>query len=130
MTKIIDQKQIFEILEKLPAEVKEVLFAEKTGDDIDNICKKYEVSSEKISEVAKYAGQVLLGILPAEKFSEILEKEVGLKKTAAGSVAHDIESSIFSQVSNAPKKPVPETSKTLAAKEPPSAQDIYREQVE
>lgn len=131
MAKKYNQEQIFEILEKLPKEAREVLFSEKTADDIDNVCKKYRVGLEKVSDVAKFAGQVLLGILPLEEFPEILEKEAGLRKNTAKNVAQEIRLSIFSQVESVAKKTLIETGEMPAVKESrkPSAEDVYREQI-
>lgn len=125
MTKEIDQKQIFEIIEKLPAEVKRILFSGETSDSIYNICKKYEVASEKISQVAKYTGKILFGILPREKLSETLKDEVGLSQKTADSVADEIGLSIFSQLGLSRPTAIEPT-----AEQPkkPSSQDVYREQ--
>lgn len=119
MTNEIAQKQILEIIEKLPEEVKEILFSEKTADTIFNICNKYGVALEKITMVAKYAGRVVLGILPREKLSETLKDEAGLSQKTASSVADEIGLAIFSQLGLPP----------LTTPKKPSGQDTYREQV-
>lgn len=136
MTKEIDQKQILEIIEKLPEEVKEILFSEKTADTIFNICNKYGVALEKITLVAKYAGRVVLGILPREKLSETLKDEAGLSQKTANSVADEIALNIFSQL-GLPTKPTPPTPPTpptsvappSTAPKKPSSQDTYHEPI-
>lgn len=131
MTKEIDQKQILEIIKKLPEETKEILFSEKTGETIYNICRKYGVALEKITLVAKYAGRVLLGILPQEKLSETLKEEVGLSRSTAGSVADEIGLSIFSQLNlSKPPAAMPPMKEEPITPQKPSSQDTYREPVE
>ena len=133
MAKEIDQKRIMEILAKLPEEVKEILFSEKTADDLYGICQKYGVTPEKVTEVARCAGQVLLGILPLEKFPEALEKEAGLNKNTAKSIADEIGLYIFSGLALGPKTPAA-VAEGMPADEKgpkkPSAADVYREQIE
>ena len=126
------------ILENLPEEVKEVFFSQKTADNIDNICKKYGVPSEKISEVANYVGMVLLGILSLDKFSGTLKDNVKLKNGAAENIAQEIEMSIFHQVEYGLRRTAPLAEKPAEfGKTPPDekelkkpgGKDIYREPV-
>ena len=109
--------------------------------------------SDKISEVAKLVGRVLLGILPPESFQAALEKEGKLKKDAAQQISHEINRFVFAPVKDRlnqlyhigtvpPEKPTaattPKTETPAEAqltpgvptsKEKPEA-DTYREAVE
>jgi len=133
MLKELTDEQILEILEKLPEETKEVLFSEKTAEYLYKICQKYGAAPEKVTEVARCAGQVLLGILPLEKFPEALEKEAGLNKNTAKSIADEIGLYIFSGLALGPKTPAA-VAEGMPADEKgpkkPSAADVYREQIE
>lgn len=127
-----NQKEIIKILKELPEDVKETLFSEKTADSINNVCRKHGVPTEKISQAADCVGRVLLGILSLEELPEVLEKEAGLKKNTAQSVAQEIELSVFSQIKSSLKRPAARADTALPAKEEPrkpTGKDIYHEPV-
>ena len=133
MPKEYTKEQLWKIFEKLPEELKEVIFAEKTADDIYHISKRNNIKEEKISEVARLTGNVLLGILPPEEFRNTLKKELNLKKDIAENIAFQIERIIFFPN----KKELTEiyqiktTPKTIVKEKPArSKKDVYREPVE
>lgn len=98
MPKEYTREEVWKLYEKLPKELQEAIFSEETADNIWNICERNEISEEKISEIAKQVGNVLLGILPPEEFQKILEKEIKLKKEIAKKVFHEIYRFIFAPV--------------------------------
>lgn len=116
MPKNLTQEQFWQIFQKLPEETQKLILAEQTAMSIFDICDENGVDVIKISEVGRYVGQVLMGVLPAAEFQNTLEKEVDLKKEAAVKVSQGIQDAIFSQVGK----------KTETA-EPSSRPDIYRE---
>ena len=144
MSKKYTSKQFWELYEKLPQELKDALFAEETGNNIYESCKRNEIE-ENLSEIVDYVGQVLVGVLLPEEFQEVLEKKLKLKKVTAKKVAHEINRFIFY-----PVKPALETlyqieidqsiksdEKTgeetkIEKEEPqvPSKTDTYREPIE
>jgi len=133
MPKEYTKEQLWKIFEKLPEELKEVIFAEKTADDIYHISKRNNIKEEKISEVARLTGNVLLGILPPEEFRNTLKKELNLKKDIAENIAFQIERIIFFPN----KKELTEiyqiktTPETIVKEKPArSKKDVYREPVE
>lgn len=87
------QELLWELYEKLPEELKEAIFSEKTALAVWDICEKNEV--EETDVVAKYVGQVLMGLLLPEDFAGVLEKELKLKKEAAGAMAQEINRLVF-----------------------------------
>ena len=147
MPKKYTQEQFWKLYEKLPQELKDALFAEETGNNISEICKRNKVE-ENLEEIVDYVGQVLVGVLPPEDFQETIEKELNLEKEVAKKTAHEINRFIFY-----PVKPVLEqlygmeithSEKPAEMKEPssaeatedkekpptPSEKDAYRESIE
>ncbi len=127
------KKQIWKIYEKLPEELKEAVFAEKTANDIYSICSRNNIEETKIPEVARLTGNVLLGILPPEEFRNTLEKELNFKKDIVEKIGFQIERMIFFPVKKElneiyTMKTTPETS--IKEKEKINKKDVYRELVE
>jgi hypothetical protein len=146
--------ETWKLYEKLPEELKEAIFSETTAESIWNICERNEIPGEKISEVAKYTGRVLLGLLPPNEFQETLEKELGIEREKAKMITREITRYVFFPVkasleelykieitpagaravpppSPAPPKPV-EKPTEIPEKKPPEkpVTDIYREPIE
>jgi len=95
MAKEYTQEQLRKLYEKLPEELKEVIFSAETADNIWNTCEKNGIEIGKVSEVAELVGNVLLGLLPPEEFQTTLERELKLKKDVAKTVAQEINRFIF-----------------------------------
>jgi hypothetical protein len=135
-------EELWRIFEKLPDELKEAIFSEKTAEDIFNICTRNGIEDEKLSKVAKYVGRVLMGLLPPNEFEEILEKEVGIEKEVAKGIRREVEMLIFYPVRNRleeiykveiapPAKPTKITPPPKFEEKPsPPQRDIYREPIE
>ncbi|KPJ57556.1 hypothetical protein AMJ49_00325 [Parcubacteria bacterium DG_74_2] len=143
-------EQTWKLYEKLPPELKEAIFSESTAEDIWNICTGNEVAGDKISEIARYTGWVLLGLLPPDELQVTLEKELNLESEIAKKIAREINRYIFFPVKasleelykieitpagprTAPPteaKPTPKPKEKISKEEKPSVTDIYREAVE
>jgi len=93
MPKEYTKEDLWKLYEKLPQELKEAIFAESTADNIWKVCEANEI--EDVSKVAKYSGQVLLGILPPDEFEGILGKELKMNKELAKKVNREIFRFIF-----------------------------------
>lgn len=140
MAKEYTREQFWKLYEKLPQELKDALFAEETGDNIYDICKRNKII-ENLEEIVEYVGQVLVGVLPPDEFQEILEKKLKLKKEVAKKVAQEINRFIFYpvksnleelyRVSITPPPATPKVSPLPEEKPPtPPEKDIYREFIE
>ena len=140
MPKKYTQEQFWELYEKLPQELKDALFAEETGNNIYDICKK-NGAEKNLEAIVDSVGQVLVGVLAPEDFQENLEKEMGFKKETAKKIAQEINRFIFYPVKPALEQlfkieitssSVPtEKFKPKEEKPPtPSGKDTYREPVE
>ena len=139
MPKKYTREEFWKLYEKLPQELKDALFAEETGNNIYETCKRNGVENN-LDQIVEYVGQVLDGVLPPDEFQATLEKEVKLKKDIAKKVAQEINRFIFYPVKSSleelykieiapPAKPkvVPPPEEKPPA---PPAKDIYREPIE
>lgn len=88
------KEQFWKLYENLPQELKNALFAEETGDNIYNICKRNAIE-ENLGVIADYVGLVLLGILTPEDFQNALETELNLEKEVVKEIAREINRFIF-----------------------------------
>jgi hypothetical protein len=96
MEKKYTPEEIWKIYEKLPEELKDAIFSEEAADNIFNICSRHGVKeSRQISEVAKYVGRVLLGLLPPNELQETLEIEMKLEKEKAKKISQEVYRFIF-----------------------------------
>jgi len=141
MAKKYTSEQFWKLYEKLPQELKDALFAEETGNNIYESCKRNGVE-ENLEEIVDYVGQVLVGVLPPEDFQETLERELKLRKEVAKKVAQEINRFIFYPVKPAleelykieikPTEKLPEKPKKELpiTEEKPKKRDIYREPIE
>jgi len=139
MPEKLTREKFWQLYQKLPQELKDALFAEETGNNISDICKKNEIE-KKLDQIVEYIGQVLLGVLPPDEFQEILEKELKLKKEEAKKVSQEINRFIFYPVKSSleelykieivpPAKP--KVAPPPKEKPPtPPGEDIYREAIE
>lgn len=79
----------------LPEELKEAIFSEKNNQIIYNICSKIGLDEDQTSVVAKYAGRVLMGLLPLKNFSVTLELELNIDENLANQICQEINLAIF-----------------------------------
>ena len=135
----ISNKKFWELYKDIPQELKDVLFSEKTTEDIEDVCKKNK-SMENFDEINDYTAQVLLGILPSDDLAETLEKETNIEKKVAKKISREIFRLIFFPVKqvlasmheteitpSAQIKAKPLVQKKSAT---PSGKDTYRETVD
>ncbi len=144
MVKKYTSEQFWKLYDKLPQELKDTLFAEETGNNIYETCKRNNVLNHH-QEIIDYVGQVLLGVLPLEDFQKLLTQELNINKEVAKKVNQEINRFIFYPVRpsleelysteilpSSPEKPDLAT-KVLAPEKEESAsprKDTYRETLE
>jgi len=88
------KEDFWKLYKKLPQEIKDALFAEETGNNIFEICRRNKIA-KNLDEIVNYTGQVLLGVLPPEEFQEILEKKLKIGKEEAKKINREIFRFIF-----------------------------------
>lgn len=130
MPKEYTKEEWWKLYERLPDELKGAIFSPESAEAVFKICERYEIL-EKHSEIAKYIGRVLLGVLPIEEFRQVLKEEIGLEEKISKEVLHDINRFIFFPVKEALAKlyEVYEI-KVAPAKPPEKKEDVYREPIE
>lgn len=85
--------------ETLPDNIKEALFDEENFNVVSEICEKNGITEEEIkSQILKYVGKTLMGLLPIKEFPIILELELNLDSETARNMSWDIDSRIFSHL--------------------------------
>ena len=87
------KKQLWELYNKLPPTLKEVVFSEKAAEAIYSVCEKNNI--DRVSDLARYVQDVLLGILKPDEFQLTVETGLGLEKDIAKKVAQEINRFIF-----------------------------------
>ncbi len=152
MAKEYTKEEFWKLYKKLPEELQEAIFSVETADHIWDICERNDV--KKVRSIAKYVGNVLIGVLTPEDFQETLEKELTITKDIAKKVTQEINRFIFYPVRPALEqlyrvetaslgeslltKPLIKTSENQQQKEElkeeapptPSGSDTYRESIE
>lgn len=140
------KEEFWKLYENLPQELKDTLFAEETGDNIYNICKRNGIE-EDLGEIVDYVGCVLLGVLTPKDFQDALETELNLEEGVAKKVSQEINRFIFYPVKEglfsfyeiefAPGGRIIELTperkkkkKIELAEKKPSTEDVYREPIE
>jgi len=95
-----NQKDFFwKTYEKLPDNIKEALFSEENFNIVSEICEANGLTEENSkSQLMKYVGKVLMGLLPIKEFPIILELELDLDSEKARNISWDIDRRIFSHL--------------------------------
>jgi len=98
MAKEYTKKELWDVYEKLPEDLQEAVFSPETAEHIRNGCKRSDVSEEKIPEVAKFTGRVLMGLLTPEEFKKRLKEDVELNKEQVKTLYREINRFVFMPV--------------------------------
>ncbi|MDP2926522.1 MAG: hypothetical protein Q8N65_00035 [bacterium] len=142
------KEQLWKLYEKLPSDLKEAIFSADNADHIFDICRRNSLAAEVNPQLAKLAGDVLMGFLLPEDFQKTIEGELKLEKVVAKKVSQEVNRLIFFPVKeslNVLNEIGTGTEETAATetipgktgepmprpkKEKPSKSDAYREIVE
>jgi len=95
MPKQYTKEELWGLYEKISQELKDAIFSRETAEHIGNICERYSIKGETVSEIAKQVRNVLLGLLPPNDFQTMIEKELELEKETAEKVSKEIGRFIF-----------------------------------
>jgi hypothetical protein len=147
-----NQKDFFwKTYETLPDNIKEALFDEGNFNIVSEICEANGLSEEETkSQILKYVGKTLMGLLPIKEFPIILELDLDLDTEVARNISWEIDRRIFSHLrislnklyeSVAEKKEVSDNTKKEGSevkqeiekeekpKEPVNSKDPYKESI-
>jgi len=91
------KKQLQELYEQLPEDLRKAVFSEQIGEKIQNILNKNNLKDqEKFLNIMKNVGYVFLGLLAPEEFKKnILKKDLKIKEADAENIFSAINSEIF-----------------------------------
>lgn len=89
------EQNLLERYQKLPQVLKDAIFAEATADKVFNIGKQRGLTIDKIGEMAKEIGYVMLGITKPNEFVGNLQKALGVSKNDARAITADTNKEIF-----------------------------------
>ena len=133
-------EQLKELYGKLPAEIKEMILADETQENICKILEGHEILDERAGLISNLIRDSLFGFLPPGNFEASLEKEIGLDPDLAKKIALEVNRFVFSPVKeslnllNKIEAGTEETATTEAipaeTAEKSSKPDTYREPVE
>jgi len=88
------QEEFWKLYKGLPINLQNALFSEETGNNIEKICRRYDIEDD-FSEILNLVGQVLLGLLPIEEFEKVLIRDVGINMSNAREISREIIRFIF-----------------------------------
>ena len=94
MSKKLSSDEFRRLYFQLPDDLKKSLGDEETGNTIHKICERNNVL-DNLPDVIDLTGEVLLGILPLEKFQKSLETELNLDSKTAKSLYREIFRYVF-----------------------------------
>lgn len=92
------RKDIFDRLEKLPPELKDVMFSTVTADKMFDIGKRHGLLVDKLGEMAHETGLLMLGVTHPDEFVGNLATRLEVDKQKAKAIAEDINREILSPV--------------------------------
>ncbi len=90
----IDQEEFIKLCKTLPRNLRDALFSEETGNNIEKICRRNGID-DKFSDLLELTGQVLIGLLPIEDLEKILIRDLELSMDKSKKVAREIIRFVF-----------------------------------
>lgn len=132
-----EREKYRKLYKELPEDLQEAAFSVEVDDNINDVCKKYEVY-DRVDKITEYIGKVFFGLLSPDGFQEVLEKEVEIEAGTAKRVATEIYRYVFYPVKESLEKLyrmeiAPLAKMTVTPRpserpsEPPKKDDVYRE---
>lgn len=100
----LTNEQILEKYEKLPEDLKEVIFSVEMSETIKKIGEKYGLYVDKIGELGNETGMVMLGLISVKDYIPNLASRLGINKEIAGKIAGEVNAQIFFKVRESLKK--------------------------
>lgn len=81
--------------DSLPLDLKEALDSTEIFDKFQNISDKYRLLIDKAGMLEEEVSYVLLGLLPASKFSDRIREKLGISSEEAQKITGDVNETIF-----------------------------------
>ncbi len=93
---IISRQQATQRWDTIPEKIREALISEPNNQFIWKTCETEHLSPEKLSEILRIAGLVLMGFIHAGDFAQELKESLDLNPQIATSIAKVVNERIFS----------------------------------
>ena len=90
----LTQEEKIKIFEKLPKELQNLMQSEDTGAFLLYLGKKYNLTGEKVHQLSKLVGDIILGITPVTG----LAQEINLKITTDSQVAMNLSQELYANL--------------------------------
>ncbi|TSC80300.1 MAG: hypothetical protein G01um101429_150 [Parcubacteria group bacterium Gr01-1014_29] len=90
--------EIFDRLEKLPPELKDVMFSTVTAEKMFDIGKRHGLLVDKLGDMAHETGLLMLGVTHPDEFIGNLASRLEVNTQKANAIADDINREIFAPV--------------------------------
>jgi hypothetical protein len=119
-------QEMWALYEKIPKELQEIIFSEKTDEDVTNICKRNKIENEQ--KILKLVQNVLLGVLVPENFEKELKEEIKTDKSLSKNISKEVNEIIFLPIEESLKK-LYNKQWTPDQKNKDSSSDTYREPI-
>ena len=121
------KEQLWKIYKKIPKDLQEAIFSEKTADKIRLICEKNKI--EKSSKIAEYVGYSLIGVLHPKKLQKIFISDLLIEEDIAKRIYLEISKSIFIPVKDSLKNIYNNNGESRVKKFLEKNEDIYKEPI-
>jgi hypothetical protein len=130
MAEKYSKEQLWKLYEILPSELQEAVFSEEIANSIYETCTKNAVDEKKISEVARYIGYVLMGLLPPDELEKTLEFKLALTNEQAKNINQEITRLVFSPLratlQDIYKKEAEQVAKPKSVEKKPVSEEISK----
>lgn len=93
-----DYKTIEESFSKLPTELQGILTSPHIVEKIKSVATKNGLLIDQMSSLFDITSYIILGLIPASKFSEMLIKETQVDKAKSLKIAEEINKEVFSTI--------------------------------
>jgi len=97
-------KEILEMYQQLPGDVKKAIFSVDSAEIIKKIGERYNLNIDKIGELGNETGMVMLGITHPNNFISNLAERLKVDKETAGKIGEEVNNQIFAKVRESLKK--------------------------
>ncbi len=94
MNKNISPEEVWKLYQKLPQELKDVVFEEDVGNTIRKICSRHNLEDE-FKELMKLTTEVLLGLLPPQEFKKEATRRLSTKNSSIDKVCQEVARFVF-----------------------------------
>lgn len=94
----MDLNTVEQQLKKIPPEIKKAFFSTNTAIQIKEIGEQHGLLLDQIDALVQETGLTMIGLKPAQKFVELITKELDIDTNKARSIAEEINNKVLSDI--------------------------------